>query len=132
VDSFDEYLALVKDPVSRMQAMLEKIDAHRGLKDWDGADKTIQVALSNAPEGKFNGELRLRAGEVEVGRGYVQKALKIFEAIPLTMEDDDICPRAIERAIELRRQQGDDVDVRKMENQLKSKYPEYLQKKNKK
>jgi hypothetical protein len=66
-----------------------------------------------------------------VGRGIEKKALQIFEAFPVTLEDDEICPRALERAIALRRQLGDEQEVKRLENLLRSKYPEYLQKKKK-
>jgi TolA-binding protein len=131
VDTYDAYLSLVKEPLLRMRAMIEKVDAQAGLKDWDGAEKTIKDALASAPEGKINGELRLRAAEIEVGRGNVKKALQIYESIPLTMDDDDISPRAIEHAIALHRQHGDEPEAKKLENQLRTKYPEYLQKKKK-
>jgi TolA-binding protein len=131
VESFDSYLAVAKEPVLRVAGLIEKTDAQIGLKDWDGAEKTAKEGLVVATEGKYNGELRLRVGEIEFGRGNPTKALQIFEAIPVTLEDDDICPRALERAIEIRRNLGQDGEVKRLENQLRSKYPEYLQKKKK-
>lgn len=131
VESFDSYLAIAKEPVLRVAGLIEKTDAQIGLKDWEGAEKTIKEGLTVASEGKYNGELRMRAGEVEVGRGNTRKALQVFESIPVTLEDDDICPRALERAIALRRGLGEDAEVKRLENQLRSKYPEYLQKKKK-
>ena len=129
VDSFDNYLAMVKDTVPRVAGLIEKTDAQIGQKDWDGADKTIKEGLGVASEGKYNGELRLRAGEVEFGRGSAKKALQIFESIPVTLDDDDICPRALERAIGIHRKLGEEEEAKKLENQLRSKYPEYFQKK---
>jgi TolA-binding protein len=131
VESFDSYLAIVKVPVLRVAGLIEKVDAQIGLKDWDNAEKTAKEGLTVATEGKYNGELRLRAGEIEVGRGNVLKALQIFESIPVTLDDDDICPRALERANAHRGERGEDTEVKRLENQLRSKYPEYLQKKKK-
>ena len=131
VESFDSYLAIAKEPVLRVAGLIEKTDAQIGLKDWEAAEKTAKDGLVVATEGKYNGELRLRVGEIEVGRGNATKALQIFEAIPVTLEDDDICPRALERAIEIRRNLGQDEEVKRLENQLRSKYPEFLQKKKK-
>jgi tetratricopeptide (TPR) repeat protein len=131
VESFDNYLSIVKVPVLRVAGLIEKTDAQIGLKDWPGAEKTVKEGLTVATEGKYNGELRLRGGEIEVGRGNIAKAIQIFESIPITLDDDDICPRALERAIALRRERGEDTEVKRLENQLRSKYPEYLQKKKK-
>ncbi|MEO6787018.1 MAG: tetratricopeptide repeat protein [Chthoniobacteraceae bacterium] len=129
VDSFDNYLALAKDPVPRVAGMIEKADAQIGLKDWAGADKTVKEGLSLATEGRYNGELRLRAGDIEAGRGDMKRALQIFETIPVTLDDDQVSPRALERAMEIQTKLGNANDVKRLENQLRSKYPEYLQKK---
>ncbi|MEQ1850420.1 MAG: tetratricopeptide repeat protein [Chthoniobacteraceae bacterium] len=129
VDSFDSYLASAKDPVPRVAGMIEKADAQLGLKDWDGAEKTVKEGLSLATEGRYNGELRLRAGEVEAGRGNMKKALQIFETIPVTLEDEEVSPRALDRALAIEVQLGNAAEVKRLENQLRTKYPEYLQKK---
>ena len=129
VESFDNYLASAKDPVPRVAGMIEKADAQIGMKDWAGADKTVKEALSLATEGRYNGELRLRAGDIEAGRGDAKKALQIFETIPVTLDDDEVSPRALERAMELHAKLGNTNEVKRVENQLHSKYPEFLQKK---
>jgi tetratricopeptide (TPR) repeat protein len=129
VESFDNYLASVKEPVPRIAGMIEKSDSQLGMKDWDGAEKTVKEGLNLATEGRYNGELRLRAGEVEVGRKNVKKALQIFESIPVTLEDEEVSPRALERALEIYAQLGSSADVKRLENLLRTKYPEYLQKK---
>jgi lipopolysaccharide biosynthesis regulator YciM len=109
--------------------MIEKADAQVRLKDWDGADKTVKDGLNLATEGRYNGELRLRAGDVEAGRGDVKKALQTFEAIPITLDDEEVSPRALERALEIYTKLGNATEMKRLENQLRSKYPEYLQKK---
>ena len=131
MESFDSYLASVKDPVPRVAGIIEKSDAQLGLKDWDGAKKTVTEGLNLATEGRYNGELRLRAAEVEAGRGNAKQALQIFESIPIThtLEDDDVNPRALSRAMEIQAKIGTPADVKRIENILRSKYPEYFQKK---
>ena len=129
VESFDSYLATVKDPVPRVAGTIEKADAQLGLKDWNSAEKTVKDGLVLATEGRYNGELRLRAGEVEVGRGNMKEALKIFESIPVVLEDEEVSPRALDRAREIEIKLGNVAEVKRLENQLRSKYPEYLQKK---
>ena len=129
VESFDSYLASVKDAVPRVAGIIEKTDAQLGMKDWEGAEKTVKEGLNIATEGRYNGELRLRAGDVEVGRKNTKKALQIFESIPVTLEDEEVSPRAIEKALELQIQLGSPADVKRLENLLRSKYPEYFQKK---
>ena len=129
VDSFDKYLAAAKDPVPRVAGMIEKADAQIGLKDWNGAEKTVKDGLNLATEGRYNGELRLRAGDVDAGRGNMKAALQIYETIPVTIDDEEVSPRALERALEIHRKLGNTDDVKRIENQIRSKYPEYLQKK---
>jgi thioredoxin-like negative regulator of GroEL len=129
VDSFDHYLASAKDPVPRVAGMIEKADAQLSMKDWNGAEKTVKDGLNFATEGRYNGELRLRAGDVEAGRGNAAKALQIYETIPVTLDDEEVSPRALERALELHTKLGNATDMKRLENQLRSKYPEYFQKK---
>lgn len=129
VEDFNAYLALVKDPVARIAGLIEKTDALLSMKNWDSAEAAIKEGLTSATEGKYNGELRLRAAEIEAGRGNAAKAIQIFESIPVTLEDDDVNPRAIDRAIDLHKQLGHDDDVKRLDNVLRSRYPEYLQKK---
>lgn len=129
VDSYDTYLATVKEPSLRVGALLEKTDAQISQRSWDGAEATVKEGLAVAVEGRYNGEMRLRAGEIEAGRGNFRKALQIFETIPITLDDEDVCPRAIERAITIHRQLGNEEAAKKLENQLRTKYPEYLHRK---
>ena len=129
VESFDQYLALAKDPVPRVAGMIEKADAQIGLKDWRGAETTVKEGLNLATEGRYNGELRLRAGDVEAGHGDMKKALQTYEAIPVTLDDEEVSPRALERMLEIHKKLGDADEVKRLENQIRSKYPEYLQKK---
>lgn len=129
VASFDSYLENVKEPLLRIAGMIEKADAQIGLKDWDNADRTVKDGLSIATEGRYNGELRLRAGEIELGRGNQSAALKIFGSIPLTLDDEDVSPRALERAIAIHTQSGNAEMAKQLDNQLRSKYPEHLRKK---
>ena len=104
------------------------------LEDTDGDGKADKVTvfvdgLNLATEGRYNGELRLRAGDVEAGRGNTTKALQIYETIPVTLDDEEVSPRALERALELHTMLGNATEVKRLENQLRSKYPEYFQKK---
>lgn len=131
VDSFNSYLATVKEPTLRINGLIEKADAQIAQSDWTGAEATLKEGLAMASEGRYNGQLRLRAGEIEVGRGNSHRALQIFESIPVTLDDEEVCPRALERAIEIYRKMGSEEPAKKLENQLRSKYPEYLQKKKK-
>jgi tetratricopeptide (TPR) repeat protein len=131
-DSFDSYLATVKEPVLRVAGIIEKADAQLGLKDWDGADKSVKEGLALATEGRYNGELKLRAGEAEAGRGRTNKALEIFKSIPLTLDDEEVSPRALNRALELETQLGNAAEVKRLENLLRTKYPEFVQSKKQK
>lgn len=129
LESFDAYLATINEPAPRARCLIEKADAQLAMQDWPGVEKTIKEALSLQPEGKLNGEARLRAGEAKIGQGNPLDAARIFEGVALTLEDDDVTPRALDKAIQARRQLGATEEVQRLENQLRSKYPEYAQRK---
>ncbi len=129
VDSFDKYLSSVKDPVPRVAGMIEKSDAQVGLKNWNAAEKTVKEGLNLASEGRYNGEFRVRAGDMEAGRGDTKEALRIYETIPVTLDDENVSPLALDRALALHTNLGNAADAKRVETLLRSEYPEYLQKK---
>ena len=114
----------------RAGGLLEKCDAQILGGMLDEARKTAEEGLSFAPEGKANGEFRVRAGEVEFARKNYLAAMKIFEGLLATLPDDeDVTPRAIERAIECHKFLRNDAEVKRLENIIRSRFPEYLRKK---
>lgn len=132
VDSYNSFLSVVKDPVPLAGGLLEKCDAQIKGGLLDDARKTAEEGLSFAPEGKANGEFRLRAGEIEFARKNYLAAMKVFEGIIATLPDDeDVTPKAMERAIDCHKFLANDAEVKRLENLIRSRFPEYLQKKNK-
>jgi len=129
IESFDIYLATINEPAPRARCLIEKADAQLAMSDWPGVEKSAKEALTLQPEGKLNGEARIRAGEAKIGQGNHLDAARIFEGIALTLEDDEVTPRALEMAIQARRQLGAAEDVQRLENELRTKYPEYAQRK---
>ncbi len=125
--SLQTYLKSAKDPVPRSLGMLELARAQLGLKQFDAAQKSVDEALTLQPEGVINGEGRIAAGDVDMARGQFEEAAKVYVSVSLVLDDENITPRALDKAVEAYRKAGKDAEAKKMLNTLKSRYPEYQQ-----
>jgi TolA-binding protein len=125
VESFGSYLAEARDPAPRATGLIERAEAEMRRMNWAAADKDVEEALILQPEGRIHGKARLMKGAILEGRGMLDEAVKAFEAIFLTLDDEEVSPEALDRAITIRRSQGRTSEANRLDNQLRSRYPEY-------
>jgi TolA-binding protein len=124
-----EYLKNVKEPAPRCAGFIASARAMIGLGDFDGAQKAADEALTQQSEGRLNAEARIVTGEIQVGRGNSEAAAKIFESVTVIIDDDEITPRALEKAIEAYEKSSNATEAKRLLNVLQSRYPEYVQRK---
>jgi TolA-binding protein len=126
---FQKYLESVHEPVSRATGLLELARAQLGARDFDGAQKSIDETLNLQPEGKISGEARIIAGDIQAASGHLEEAGKLYASVAVILDDDDVTPRALEKAYQVFQKAGREAEAKKYLNQLQSRYPEYFQKK---
>ena len=131
VPALGSYLKSVKDPAPRCVGLIASSQAMIGLGDFDGAQKTADEALTLQSEGRLNAESRIVTGDIQKGRGNFEQAGKIYESVTVIIDDDEITPRALEKAVEAYQKAGRDADAKRLLNTLQSRYPEYVQRKKK-
>jgi len=127
--AFDVYLETAKDPIPRCTGLLALGDAQLGIGKFDEAQKSVDQACALQPEGRLNAEGRIKAGEIQMARGSYEDAAKRFLRVSLLIDDPNITPHAMELAIEALKKAGKDAEAAKTLNDLKTRYSEYLQKK---
>jgi TolA-binding protein len=71
-------------------------------------------------------------GDLLIAQEKSEEAAKAYEGVSLVIDDENITPRALEKAIEAYRKAGKDTEANKLLNTLQSRYPEYYQKKSRK
>jgi hypothetical protein len=127
VDALQTYLKSVKLPRPRAEGLLTLAKSQIALKTLDGAQTSDDEALSLQPEGEMNGRARTVAGDIQVARGNFAEAAKLYESVAAILDNDEVTPAALEKAVNAWTAAGDETRAKKTLNTLKSRYPEYLQ-----
>ncbi len=109
--------------------MLDLARAEIGSKDFAGAQKSVDEALTLQPEGKLSGEARILAGDIQAEQGNWEAAAKLYMSVAIMLDDEDVTPRALEKAVNAYSKAGKEPEAKKTLNTLQSRYPEYNQRK---
>lgn len=123
----ERYLKAVQEPPSRATGLLELAKARTGLGNFPAAQKAVDEALLLQPEGRISGEARIAAGDILVARGQHSEAARTYASVAVLLDDEEVTPRALEKAVTAYERAGQEQDARKTLNQLQSRYPEYAQ-----
>ncbi len=129
IEALEKYLSTVKEPQSRALGLLALAKAQIGKKDFGAAQKSVDESLKLQPEGKISGEARIVAGDIQFESGNFEEAAKLFMSVAVILDDEEITPKALDRAVEAYRKAGKDAEAKKTLNILQSRYPEYFQQK---
>jgi TolA-binding protein len=125
VDSLKTYLKSTKLPAPRCQGLLLLAKAQIGLHLLDDAQKSVDEILTLQPEGEWSGRGRIAAGDILMARNLYEEAAKVYESVAVILDDPDITPEALEKAVGAWRAAGKTAEAEKTLNKLKSRYPEY-------
>jgi TolA-binding protein len=129
VDALGAYLKSAKEPAPRCVGSIAMAQSLIGLGDFDGAQKAADEALTLQSEGRLNADARIVTGDIQKARGNSDAAAKIYDSVAVIIDDEEITPRALEKAIAAYQKAGSDTDAKRLLNTLKSRYPEYIQRK---
>jgi TolA-binding protein len=129
--ALETYLKSVKDPVPRSTGLLHLARAQIGMTQLDAAQKSVDEALTIQPEGPIAGEARIVAGDIQMSRGRAEEAAKLYVSVSLVLDDENVTPLALEKAVQAYQGAGREAEAKKTLNTLQSRYPEYAQRKKK-
>jgi len=124
-DSLHTYLKSTKLPIPRCKGLLLLAQAQIGLSALDEAQKSVDEALTLQPEGEWSGNARIVGGDIQMARKNFDDAAKVYESVAVILDDPEITPRALEKAVVAWRAAGKPAEADKTLNKLKSRYPEY-------
>jgi TolA-binding protein len=131
VDPLDKYLRTTKEPIPRCVGLTALAQAQIGLRDFDAAQKAVDGALPLLNEGRLYALAKIADGDIQYGRGNFEAAAKRYEEISVLIDDEEVTPMALEKAIEAYEKAGKTEDAKRLLNTLQSRYPEYFQRKRK-
>jgi TolA-binding protein len=129
--ALETYLKSVKDPLPRSTGLLQLARAQIGMTQLDAAQKSVDEALTIQPEGPVAGEARIAAGDIQMSRGRAEDAAKLYVSVSLVLDDENVTPLALEKAVQAYQGAGREAEAKKTLNTLQSRYPEYAQRKKK-
>ncbi len=130
IEALEKYLSLTKEPGPRTVGLLALGEAQIGFKSLDEAQKSAQAALALQPDGELNARARILAGDIQHARQNFEEAARIFESVGVVIDDENVTPQALEKAVESYKAAGREPDAKRLLNKLQSRYPEYIQRKN--
>ena len=67
----------------------------------------------------------IAAGDIQMARGHYEEASKVYESVAVILDDPEITPEALEKAVDAWRKANKTAEADKTLNKLKSRYPEY-------
>jgi len=129
VATFQTYLKSVKLPTPRVNGLLLLATCQIATGALDEAQKSVDEALMLQPEGDLNGRSRIKAGDILMARKKPEEAAKVYESVAVMLDDPEITPEALEKAMDAWRACGREDEANKTLNKIKSRYPEYWQRK---
>ena len=68
-------------------------------------------------------------GDIQAAQGTFEAAAQSYEKVSIIIDDEEVTPRALEKAVDAYRKAARDPDAKRLYNTLQSRYPEYIQKK---
>ncbi len=125
ISSINRYLAPQNDPAMQTKGLLVLGRAQLEAGKLDDAQASADKACTLEPEGAANAQGRMLSGDIQMARGNVEEAGKIYQSIAVIIDDPQLTPKAMEKAIDCLNQLGKTDDAAKLLNELETKYPEY-------
>lgn len=130
VKAVHSYLPLVNHPAAKARGLLLRAKAELGLVDYGSTQKTVDEAIRLQPDGLINGEARLVAGDLQLAQKNFEAAAKLYESVSIAFDDDQISPKAMEKAYGAYKAGGKTKESLAILNKLQSRYPEYARERN--
>ncbi len=121
----DKYLDTAREPASRGRGLIDKAYVILAGKDFDNAQKTCDEALRLQPEGRWNAEARLLAGEILFAKGDFDGAGKAFETVAVLYDDSSVTPRSLKRASDAYKKSGNLMEAEKAQKELQQRFPDF-------
>ncbi len=118
-----QYLAAARDPLTRARGLLASAEVSLGTGNYEDANKLVDEAMLLQPEGRYNGEARLLAGEVRMQRKDYEEAARAFMTISVLYDDPELTPKALARAAAAYRKAGNPAEAEKAMADRAQRYP---------
>ncbi|MEO8353733.1 MAG: tetratricopeptide repeat protein, partial [Chthoniobacteraceae bacterium] len=132
----DEAIAAYQKLIDAAQEPIRKAEGYNGLaqacielRKFAEAQKAVDAGIALQPEGPVNATLRTSAADILAAQQNWLEAAKLYESVTVIIDDENLSPRAGEKAVAAYQKAGEEEVAAKLLNKLQSRYPEYFQNK---
>ncbi len=114
-----------KSPSEQADGYLALAQAYLGSGDTQQARVAVADAMSMQPEGTRNAQARMIEAEIEFSELRFSEAAKAFQRVAVLYDDEQMAPRALERAYDSLTKSGNKVEAGQILNEIRTRFPEY-------
>lgn len=130
LEAINNYLAVVQEPFSKVEALLDQSEAYLGLNKLADAQKSAEEGLALRPKGKVNAELRVNLGDIAYSKkDYGTAAGHYVVVVQIFPDDKDLRPEALFKSYQALNKKGDAKEAQRYLDLLNREFPKYLKKK---
>lgn len=125
IQCYREFRKLDPGGADNSPVLLGFAEAETGAGDYASAQKHLEQVLLQEPEGRQNAEARMLLGNLYWTQKNYAEAAKTYSTLSLIYQDDEITPRAMEKAASSFARLGDEAQAANWRKRLKEKYPDF-------
>lgn len=125
IQCYREFRKLDPKGADNSPVLLGFAEAETGAGDYASAQKHLEQVLLQEPEGRRNAEARMLLGNLYWAQKNYAEAAKTYSTLSLIYQDDEITPRAMEKAASSFARLGDAAQAANWRKRLKERYPDF-------
>ncbi|MGD9895905.1 MAG: tetratricopeptide repeat protein [Candidatus Methylacidiphilaceae bacterium] len=125
IQCYQEFRKLDPRGADNSPVLLGFAEAETGAGDYSSAQKHLEQVLLQEPEGRRNAEARMLLGNLYWVQKNYAEAAKTYSTLSLIYQDDEITPRAMEKAASSFARSGNEQQAADWRRRLKERYPDF-------
>ncbi len=129
ITAFQKLIDAADEPIRKAEGYNGLAQACIELRKYPEAQRAIDAGVALQPEGPVNAALRTTAADILAAQQKWLEAAKLYESVTVIIDDENLSPRAGEKAVAAYQKAGEEEIAAKLLNKLQSRYPEYFQNK---
>ncbi|MDD4932643.1 MAG: tetratricopeptide repeat protein [Methylacidiphilaceae bacterium] len=125
IQCYQEFRKLDPNGADNSPVLLGFAEAETGAGEYASAQKHLEQVLLQEPEGRRNAEARMLLGNLYWVQKNYAEAAKTYSTLSLLYQDNEITPRAMEKAASSFARSGNEEQAANWRRLLREKYPDF-------
>lgn len=119
------FIKTVDSPERKADGYLAIAATHLESGDSQAARQAVSAAMGLQPEGLRNARARMLEAEIDFAETRYAEAAKAFQRVAVLYDDDQMAPRALERAYVALQRSGNAAQASQILNEIRTRFPEF-------